>query len=85
MGSILNQGIQVRLTGEDVERGTFSHRHMVLTSKDEKKYTPMRTLLNQENQHMFTIRNSCLSEYGVLGFEYGYSVTSPQNLTIWEA
>ena len=58
---------------------------MVLTSKNEKAYTPLRTLLNENNQYLLTVMNSCLSEYGVLGFEYGYSVTSPRNLTIWEA
>ncbi len=83
-GSLLTENIPVRLSGQDVERGTFSHRHAVLRLEDsEEKYIPLQNLTN--NQAPFSIYNSHLSEYGVLGFEYGYSLTSPYALTIWEA
>lgn len=83
-GSILNEGKWVRLSGEDVERGTFSHRHAVIKTEDTEEEI---ILLNHiaENQGKFEVYNSHLSEYGVLGFDYGYAMASPQNLTIWEA
>lgn len=82
--SLLDEGIPVRVSGQDSERGTFSHRHAVLTIEDsEEKYTPLQNI--SESQAPFQIYNSPLSEYGVLGFEYGYSLASPFSLTIWEA
>ena len=82
--SLLEEGIPVRLSGQDSERGTFSHRHAVLTMEDsEEKYTPLQNI--SEKQASFQIYNSPLSEYGVLGFEYGYSLAAPFSLTIWEA
>jgi len=83
-GSLVNKGISVRLSGQDVERGTFSHRHAVLRIEDsEDKYVPLNHI--SENQAKFEVYNSNLSEYGVLGFEYGYALASPHKLTIWEA
>ncbi|HTA82118.1 MAG TPA: 2-oxoglutarate dehydrogenase E1 component [Bacteroidia bacterium] len=83
-GSLVMEGHPVRFTGQDVERGTFSHRHAVLTLTDsEEQYTPLAHL--SDKQAKFAIYNSHLSEYAVLGFEYGYSMSSPQTLTIWEA
>jgi 2-oxoglutarate dehydrogenase E1 component len=83
-GSLVSAGIPVRISGQDVERGTFSHRHAVLRLEDsEEKYLPLQHI--SPNQARFEIYNSSLSEYGVLGFEYGYSLASPQKLTIWEA
>ncbi|NGM61200.1 2-oxoglutarate dehydrogenase E1 component [Sphingobacterium sp. SGG-5] len=81
--TLLNEGKRVRISGQDVQRGTFSHRHAVLTLEDsEEKYVP----LNQVNGgERFNIYNSLLSEYGVLGFEYGYALANPQSLTVWEA
>lgn len=81
--SLLDEGYHVRLSGEDVERGTFSHRHGLITSEDEEKYI----LLNHihDKQGKMYIYNSLLSEYGVLGFDYGYAMTSPNTLTLWEA
>lgn len=82
-GSLLKEGHPVRLSGEDVKRGTFSHRHAVLTLVDsEDEYTPLDTLGTEAK---FCIYNSLLSEYGVLGFEYGYALANPHALTIWEA
>ena len=82
--SLLNEGIPVRISGQDVERGTFSHRHAVLKIEDsEEKYVPLQNL--DEKQAHFEIFNSLLSEYGVLGFEYGYCMASPHKLVIWEA
>jgi len=82
--SLLQEKIPVRVSGQDSERGTFSHRHAVLTMEDsEEKYTPLQNI--SDNQAPFQIYNSPLSEYGVLGFEYGYSLASPFSLTIWEA
>ena len=83
-GSILNEGNDVRLSGEDVERGTFSHRHAVLKTEDTEEEV---ILLNQlkDGQGNFTVYNSLLSEYAVLGFDYGYAMASPGTLTLWEA
>ncbi|HTD98714.1 MAG TPA: 2-oxoglutarate dehydrogenase E1 component [Mucilaginibacter sp.] len=82
-GTLLKEGHPVRLSGEDVKRGTFSHRHAVLTMADsEEEYTPLTTL---DTEAKFSIYNSLLSEYGVLGFEYGYALANPNALTIWEA
>lgn len=83
-GTLLNEGFPVRFTGQDVERGTFSHRHAVLKIEDsEEEYVPLNHI--SSNQAKLHIYNSLLSEYGVLGFEYGYAVTAPKTLTIWEA
>ncbi len=83
-GSLLLEGHSVRLSGQDVGRGTFSHRHAVLRVEDsEQEYTPLNHIA--ENQAEFRIFNSLLSEYGVLGFEYGYALASPNTLPIWEA
>jgi 2-oxoglutarate dehydrogenase E1 component len=82
--SLLDEGHPVRLAGQDVERGTFSHRHAVVKKEDsEDEYVPLRHL--SENQAAFSIYNSLLSEYAALGYEYGYSSTMPHGLTIWEA
>jgi len=83
-GTLLAEGKRVRLSGQDVKRGTFSHRHAVLTLEDsEEEYTPLLNI--SEQQATFDIYNSHLSEYGVLGFEYGYAMANPNALTIWEA
>ena len=83
-GTLLEEGQRVRVSGQDVERGTFSHRHAVLTLEDsEEEYVPLAQLAKGDAK--FDIYNSHLSEYGVLGFEYGYSLANPQSLTIWEA
>ncbi|MBW6499345.1 MAG: 2-oxoglutarate dehydrogenase E1 component [Bacteroidales bacterium] len=82
--SLLNEGVHIRFTGQDVERGTFSHRHAVIKLEDsEEEYVPLNNL--GEGQAPFEIYNSLLSEYGVLGFEYGYAMASPGSLVIWEA
>ena len=82
-GSLLKDGHPIRLSGEDVKRGTFSHRHAVLTLVDsEDEYVPLDTI---HTEAKFSIYNSLLSEYGVLGFEYGYALANPNALTIWEA
>lgn len=83
-GSLLREGVDVRLSGQDSARGTFSHRHSVLKVIDsEEEYVPLNNL--GKGQARFEVYNSPLSEYGVLGFEYGYSCLTPQSLTIWEA
>jgi 2-oxoglutarate dehydrogenase E1 component len=83
-GSILLQGLHVRISGQDSQRGTFSHRHAVIKDeKNERKHVPLNNL--KSDQGKFTVYNSHLSEYGVLGFEYGYSLAKPKGLTIWEA
>jgi len=83
-GTLLEEGFPVRLSGQDSERGTFSHRHAVLKVEDsEEEYVPLNNL--SKTQARFEVYNSHLSEYGVLGFEYGYTSASPNNLVIWEA
>jgi 2-oxoglutarate dehydrogenase E1 component len=83
-GSVLDHGASVRLTGQDVGRGTFSHRHAVVHSQnDGSAFIPMKHLA--EEQPRFTINDSLLSEEAVLAFEYGYSTTRPNALIIWEA
>jgi 2-oxoglutarate dehydrogenase E1 component len=82
--SILSDGKSVRLTGQDVERGTFSHRHAVLSDvTNGQKYTPLQHLEGVKSA--FEIYNSSLSEMAVMGFEYGYSTAAPDTLTLWEA
>lgn len=84
-GSLINEGNTIRFTGQDVQRGTFSHRHAVLkTENDETKYIPLNNIPSDKGGKIW-IYNSLLSEYGVLGYEYGYSLTNPNSLTIWEA
>ncbi|HOX77583.1 MAG TPA: 2-oxoglutarate dehydrogenase E1 component [Bacteroidales bacterium] len=83
-GTLLEEGFPVRISGQDSIRGTFSHRHAVLKIEDsEKEYYPLAHI--SDRQARFEVYNSPLSEYGVLGFDYGYSLASPQTLTIWEA
>ncbi|MEI7500191.1 MAG: 2-oxoglutarate dehydrogenase E1 component [Bacteroidota bacterium] len=83
-GSLLKEGHPVRLSGQDCQRGTFSHRHAVLTVEDsEEKFIPLKHI--SPTQGKLSIYNSLLSEYGVLGFEYGYAFATPYGLTIWEA
>ena len=82
--SLLVEGHSVRISGQDVERGTFSHRHAVVKTEDTEEEIETLNLLS-EKQAQFEIHNSLLSEYGVLGFEYGYSLAHPSGLTIWEA
>lgn len=82
--TLLQEGYPVRLSGQDVERGTFSHRHAVLKiEKSEDTYVPLNHI--SEKQAKYHIYNSLLSEYGVVGFEYGYALAAPNTLTIWEA
>ena len=83
-GSLVDQGHPVRLSGQDSERGTFSHRHAVYSLvNSEEKYFPLKHI--SDNQSDFHVYNSPLSEYGVMGFDYGYSLGVPNGLTIWEA
>jgi 2-oxoglutarate dehydrogenase E1 component len=83
-GTLVNQGFPVRFSGQDVERGTFSHRHAVIMLEDsEEEYIPLQNI--SPTQAKFEIYNSLLSEYGVLGFEYGYAMAAPKSLVIWEA
>ena len=83
-GSLLKEGYNVRISGQDVERGTFSHRHAVLKSEDSEEEIVLLNTISKD-QGQFNIYNSSLSEYGVMGFDYGYSLTSPKTLCIWEA
>lgn len=83
-GSILVEGNDVRMSGQDVNRGTFSHRHAVLRDEiNDKAYNRLNSIA--EKQGKFRIYNSLLSEFAVLGFEFGYSWASPQSLVLWEA
>jgi 2-oxoglutarate dehydrogenase E1 component len=84
LGTLLVEGTPVRLSGQDCERGTFSHRHAVLHDMDtQETYTPLKNLA--PDQAVFCVYNSLLSEAGVLGFDYGYSLDYPNLLCIWEA
>lgn len=83
-GSLLLEGRNVRMSGQDVRRGTFSHRHAVF-NEDGTERTYNRLNHIQEEQGMFHIYNSLLSEFAVMGFEYGYSLASPDHLVLWEA
>ena len=81
--TLLDEGHDIRLSGQDVERGTFSHRHAILkVEQSEEEVCPLNSISTTAN---FEAYNSLLSEYGVLGFDYGYSITLPNTLTIWEA
>lgn len=83
-GTIIMDGFNVRVSGEDTERGTFSHRHAVVKVEDsEESHILLNNIKGREGR--FAIYNSLLSEYGVLGFDYGYAMTSPETLVIWEA
>ncbi|HBA72532.1 MAG: 2-oxoglutarate dehydrogenase E1 component [Geobacteraceae bacterium GWF2_54_21] len=82
--TLLNQGVSVRISGQDSRRGTFNHRHCyVIDNNDERSYTPLKAVAKEDTR--FDAWNSLLSEFGVLGFEYGYSLETPNSLTIWEA
>ncbi|MDB4108632.1 2-oxoglutarate dehydrogenase E1 component [Flavobacteriaceae bacterium] len=83
-GSLLEEGFNVRISGQDVERGTFSHRHAVVKVEDSEEEVILLKNISP-NQGQFNIYNSLLSEYGVVGFDYGYAMASPNTLTIWEA
>ena len=82
--TLLKERFPVRLSGQDVERGTFSHRHSVLLDQEsERRYTPLKYV--SPDQARFEVINSMLSEEAVLGFEYGYTLSEPMTLTLWEA
>ena len=83
-GSLLSEGFNVRISGQDVERGTFSHRHAVVKVEDSEEEIILLKNVSKD-QGQFNIYNSLLSEYGVVGFDYGYAMASPNTLTIWEA
>ena len=83
-GTLLEEGYNIRISGQDVERGTFSHRHAIL--RDEISEERINLLnINPASKGKMDIYNSSLSEYGVLGFDYGYAMANPNTLTIWEA
>ncbi|KAI1825175.1 oxoglutarate dehydrogenase [Xylaria intraflava] len=84
IGSLVTEGHHIRISGQDVERGTFSQRHAVFHDQEnEETYTPLQHI--SKDQGKFVISNSSLSEFGALGFEYGYSLSSPNALVMWEA
>jgi 2-oxoglutarate dehydrogenase E1 component len=83
-GSLLQEGYDVRISGQDVERGTFSHRHAVVKVEDSEEEVILINNL-EGKKGKFNVFNSPLSEYGVLGFDYGYALANPNALTIWEA
>ncbi|ARV11607.1 2-oxoglutarate dehydrogenase E1 component [Gilvibacter sp. SZ-19] len=81
--TLMHEGFNVRITGQDVERGTFSHRHAVIKTEDDAEEINLHNDLDTEGK--MYIYNSLLSEYGVVGFDYGYAMAAPRTLTIWEA
>ena len=83
-GTLLEEGFDVRMSGQDVERGTFSHRHAVIKVEESEEEIMLLNSVSKE-QGKFQIYNSLLSEYAVVGFDYGYAMASPNTLTIWEA
>jgi 2-oxoglutarate dehydrogenase E1 component len=83
-GSLVTEGYDVRITGQDVERGTFSHRHAVIKVEESEEEVVLIDNIKDKKGN-FYIYNSHLSEYGVVGYEYGYALASPKTLTIWEA
>ncbi len=84
-GTLLEDGYPIRLSGQDVQRGTFSHRHAVLVDQEnEERYTPLN-YLEKDNNAAIEVINSMLSEEAVLGFEYGYSLSAPNTMVLWEA
>jgi 2-oxoglutarate dehydrogenase E1 component len=83
-GTLLTEGYDVRISGQDVERGTFSHRHAVVKVEDSEEEVVLLNAI-KDKKGKFNIFNSFLSEYGVLGFDYGYALANPNALTIWEA
>ena len=82
-GTLLEEYRPVRISGQDSGRGTFAHRHAIVTTEEDSKYIPLNHL--SDKQAPFSVYNSLLSEYGVLGFEFGYAYATPRSLTIWEA
>ena len=84
-GTLLKEGFDVRISGQDVERGTFSHRHALLKAEESEEEIVLLNTISPENQGKFSVYNSLLSEYAVLGFDYGFAMASPNALTIWEA
>ncbi len=84
-GSLLEEGYSVRMTGQDVERGTFSHRHAVIKTEMHEEELVLLNSLGEHQNGQFHIYNSLLSEYAVMGFDYGYAMARPNTLTIWEA
>ncbi len=81
-GTLMKEGHDIRLSGEDVQRGTFSHRHAVVKTEDAEEIVLINSL---ETNAKFEAYNSHLSEYGVVGFDYGYALAAPNTMTIWEA
>ncbi|MEL7268029.1 MAG: 2-oxoglutarate dehydrogenase E1 component [Bacteroidota bacterium] len=84
-GSLIEEGFNVRITGQDVERGTFSHRHAVIKTEMHEEEVVQLNLMGEHQNGKFHIYNSLLSEYAVMGFDYGYAMASPKTLAIWEA
>lgn len=85
-GTLLSEGNHVRLSGQDVQRGTFSHRHAVIHDQATgARYTPLDHVFEGQPRDHFTVSNSSLSEFGVLGFELGYALENPNALVLWEA
>ncbi len=82
-GSLMEEGFNIRISGQDVERGTFSHRHAIVKTEDGDEEINLHNTIGLDGH--FHIYNSLLSEYGVVGFDYGYAMASPKTLTIWEA
>ncbi len=85
-GSLLKNGTQIRFSGQDVWRGTFSHRHLVLDDYQvQQSFSPLQAYSDRHRQAQFDIYNSTLSEAGVVGFEFGYAAYAPESLVLWEA